>query len=389
MAEPKFYKRDFIPPKKTSFFLFGPRGTGKTTWLRKSVHPALHLNLLKSGEFLELESNPGGIRQKVEALPKGSWIFIDEIQKLPILLDEIQDLLLDYEDEYFFVLSGSSARKLKRAHGNLMAGRALSKNMFPLNSHELNFDFNLEEVLRFGTLPKIFRLSKKEEKIEFLNSYIDTYLKEEIQQEAAVRNLSKYHRFLRHAALMNGQVLNLSEISREVGVQRSTLDGYFKALTETLITSELPASLLKAKVKEVAASKIYFFDCGVVSALLNQLNLPLGETQGSLFETFILNEVKSYLSYSNRRADIEYWGAHQGGEVDLIITIDNIKTGIEIKSSKKYSKDFSKHLQELIDNKKIHHGIGVYCGTHEHKEQNVHFLNYLTFLRKLHAGYII
>lgn len=386
MVKAKFYKRDFIPPKKKSFFLFGPRGTGKTTWLRKSICPELHLNLLKSMDFLELESQPGIIRQKVEALPKNSWIFIDEIQKLPILLDEIQDLLLDYEDEYFFVLSGSSARKLKRVHGNLLAGRALSKNLFPLNSHELNFDFNLDDVLRFGTLPKIFRLTQKEEKIDFLSSYIDTYLKEEIQQEAAVRNLSKYHRFLRHAAMMNGQVLNLSEVSREVGVQRTTLDGYFKVLNDTLITSELPASLLKAKVKEVAASKVFFFDCGVVSALLNQLNLPLGTNKGSLFETFIINEVRSYLSYSNRRADIEYWGAHQGGEVDLIVTIDEIKIGIEIKSSKKYSKDFAKHLQELLDQKKIHHGIGVYCGPHELKDKDVRFLNFLAFLKKLHAG---
>ncbi|HEY8271381.1 MAG TPA: DUF4143 domain-containing protein [Pseudobdellovibrionaceae bacterium] len=153
---------------------------------------------------------------------------------------------------------------------------------------------------------------------------------------------------------------------------------------ESLITSELPTSLLKAKVKEIAASKVFFFDCGVVSALLNQLNLPLGDNKGSLFETFIINEVKSYISYSNQRADIEYWGgAHQGGEVDLIITVDGVKTGVEIKSSKKYSREFSKHLQELIDNKKIHHGIGVYCGPHEHKDQSVRFLNYLAFLKKL------
>ncbi len=386
MAEAKFFKRDFRPPKRSSFFLFGPRGTGKTTWLRKTLSPALHLNLLKSSDFLDLESHPELLRQKVEALPKGSWIFIDEIQKLPSLLDEVQDLLFDFEDKYFFALSGSSARKLKRAQGNLMAGRALSKVIFPLNSHELNFDFNLDEVLRFGSLPKVFRLKDVSEKTEYLYSYIDTYLKEEVQQEAAVRNLSKYHRFLKHAALLNGQVLNLSDISREVGVQRSTLDGYFKVLSDTLIASELPASLLKAKVKEVATPKFYFFDCGVVSALLNQLNLPLGDNKGALFETFILNEIRSYIAYKNKRAEIEYWGVHQGGEVDLIVTIDNIKIGIEIKSSKKFSSEFTKHLNQLLENKKIHQGIGVFCGTHEHKDKNSHFFPYLTFLKKLHSG---
>lgn len=384
-TNPVFYQRMFKPPKQ-SFFLFGPRGTGKTTWIRKIIQPALNINLLKTTDFLELEAQPELLRKKVEALDSGSWILIDEIQKIPILLDEIQDLLVDYDDTYNFALTGSSARKLKRVHANLLAGRAFSKSIFPLNSQELNFDFNLTDILKFGSLPKIFRMHSDDDKKEYLNAYVNTYIKEEIQQESIVRNLHKYHRFLRHSAILNGQILNLSDLSREVGVQRSTIDGYFQILKDTLLTFELPASILKAKVKEIAAPKVYFFDCGVTSALLNKLDDSTSDIQGTQFETFILNEIRSTLSYKNISHDLEYWGAHQGGEIDIILTLGKKRIGIEIKTAKKYSSNFSKHLANLLELKKIDTGLGVYWGKDAIKDKGVYFFSLMEFLKKLHNG---
>ncbi len=379
----KVFKRELKRPK-SSFFLFGPRGTGKTTWLRSHIEPALNVNLLKASQFMEYETNPSLLAKQVEALPEGSWVVIDEIQKLPELLDEVQDLISRFEDTISFCLTGSSARKLRSHHSNLLAGRAWTREMFPINSAEMDFDFDIDLILRFGTLPKVLRLPDLNEKKEFLSSYVRTYLKEEIQQEALVRNLSKYSRFLKHAAMMNAQVLNLSEVSREVGVKRSTLDSYFRILKETLITFEVPASLLKAKVKEVAQPKQYFFDPGVVRALLSKLNDPLDEGSGYLFETFILNEIRSAFGYQGETIEIEYWGVHNSGEVDFILSVGSKKIALEVKYSAKYKKEWSKSCAELLEKKKVNAAFGVYLGADSVKDRGVHFFPLVKFLKKLH-----
>ncbi|MBP9682429.1 MAG: ATP-binding protein [Bacteriovorax sp.] len=382
------YIRQLHLPNK-SFFLFGPRGTGKSTWLRDIFKPDLTIDLLRSDQFLELSANPSSLREKLEALKPHSKVVIDEIQKLPILLDEIHSYIFESNHNLQFALTGSSARKLKKSNANLLAGRAINKKMFSLNSHEIGADFNIDQILRFGTLPSVMNLKKENEKIEYLMTYVENYLKEEIQAEAAVRNLSSYHRFLKHAAIMNAQVLNVNNISKEASVARSTLDGYFNIIEETLLGSFVEAIHLKAKVKEVSTPKFYFFDCGVVRALRNELGEKITDTEkGYLLETFILNEIQSYSSYHQKYAEVYYWGTPSQNEVDFIISKGPINIGLEIKSSKKWKKEFNSGISVLLESKKIKKAIAVYLGPDRLKSEQIDVYPLKEFLSELHSGNI-
>ncbi len=263
--------------------MLGPRGTGKSHWLKNCFKPELTIDLLRSKTYLELSSDPSKLRSQVEALPFGSKIVIDEVQKLPALLDEVHSLIFDYKEKYQFALTGSSARKLKKQKANWLAGRAINYTFFTLTCVELEKDFRIDQILQFGSLPEICTSKNNQDKEDYLMAYIDNYLKEEIQQEAAARNLQSYHRFLTHAALMNGQVVNLNNISREAGVNRQTVEGYFQVLQDTLLGQIVEPILLKAKIKEVSTPKFYFFDCGVVRALQNNFDEVLGADKGYLF----------------------------------------------------------------------------------------------------------
>ena len=247
-----------------SFFLFGPRGTGKTTWLRQVLPNALWFDLLRIRTLLELTQQPDTLRQQVEALPRGSWVVVDEVQRLPSLLNEVHALIADHGRAYRFALSGSSSRKLKRMDVNLLAGRAINRQFFPLTAAELNFDFEVESVLRFGLLPQI--RSDPDFAVDALEAYVSNYLREEIQQEALVRRLDSFARFLQVASLMNGQTANVAGIARDAAVARPTVQGYFETLIDTLIAFWLPAWQSRAKVKEVASPKFYLFDPGVARA---------------------------------------------------------------------------------------------------------------------------
>ncbi len=372
-----------------SFFLFGPRGTGKSTWLRDVFKPDLSIDLLRSDRFLELSANPSALREKLDALKPRAKVVIDEIQKLPILLDEIHSYIFDSNKNLQFALTGSSARKLKKSNANLLAGRALNKKMFSLNSYEIGNDFDIEQILRFGTLPSVMNLKKESEKTEYLMTYVENYLKEEIQAEAAVRNLSSYHRFLKHAAIMNAQVLNVNNISKEASVARSTLDGYFNIIEETLLGNFVEAIHLKAKVKEVSTPKFYFFDCGVVRALRNELGEKISDSErGYLLETFILNEIQSYSSYHQKFAEIYYWGTPSQNEVDFVISKGSVNIGLEIKSSKKWKKEFNSGLSVLLESKKIKKAIGVYSGSERLKFGEIDIYPLKDFLSELHLGNI-
>ena len=358
------YPRLLSLPKK-SFFLFGPRGTGKSVWLKQHLPYAdLSVNLLKSSEYLKYKRNPSVLEQEVNALKnKKAWIVIDEIQKLPELLDEVHSLLFDSQNSYRFALSGSSARQLKRSHANMLAGRALSKKMFPLSKIEIGKDFKLSETLRYGQLPLSITESSSKNKIEFLDAYIETYLKEEIQAEALVRNLDNFYRFLSITALMNGQILNTANIARDVGVARSTVQGYFSILEDTLLGWYLPAYRNKAKVKEIAHSKFYLFDCGVQRALAGfHRDRPSVNETGLLFETFILNEFRSINSWKSHGAQFFYWRTEAGNEVDLIWKKGRKSIGFEIKSSSLWKERFNKGLNVLLNSGDIHQAFGIYQG---------------------------
>jgi predicted AAA+ superfamily ATPase len=223
-----------------SFFLFGPRGTGKTTWLKQVLPDALWFDLLRTQTLLALSRQPESFRQQVEGRPRGSWVVVDEVQRLPTLLNEVHALIAEHGARYRFALSGSSARKLKRMDVNLLAGRAINRQFFPLTAAELNFDCNnLDRVLRLGLLPQI--QAETDYAVEALEAYVGNYIREEIQQEALIRNLESFARFLEVAALMNGQIVNVAGISRDAAVARPTVQGYFATLVDTLIGFWLPA----------------------------------------------------------------------------------------------------------------------------------------------------
>jgi predicted AAA+ superfamily ATPase len=330
--------------------------------------------------------NPEKLRAYVEALPKNSKIVIDEIQRNPILLNEVHSLIFDFEDAYQFALTGSNTRKLKKQNVNLLAGRAITRQFFPLTSHELGDDFSIENILQYGSLPRAINLKKNVDKIDYLMSYVETYLREEIQQEAVVRNLQTYNRFLKHAAIMSGQVINLSNISREAAIPRATLDGYFSILKDTLLGDFVEPIHLKAKVKEVSTPKFYFFDCGVVRALRQELRHPLGSEKGFLLENLILNELKAFSSYQSLGWEIYYWGVPSGNEVDFVISHGKKNIGIEIKASKTWRKEYSQGLSTLLKAKKIHRAIGIYQGKEKLKQDGIEVFPIEKFLKVLWSG---
>ena len=247
-------------------------------------------------------------------------------------------------------------------------------------------DFNIEDILKYASLPEVLGLKNVDNKKDYLLSYVQTYLKEEIQEEAAVQKLSSYHRFLKHAALMNAQILNLSNISREAAVKRSTLDGYFKIVDETLLGSFVEPIHLRAKLKEVSHPKFYFFDCGVVRALQNRLDEPINEQKGYLLETFVLNEVRAYSEYHRKSWEISYWGTPSKNEVDFIVSEGKANIGIEVKSSTKWKKEYNKGLQALLETKKIKRAIALYLGKDKLKIGEIEVYPVESFCKELHLG---
>lgn len=371
-----------------SFFLFGPRGTGKSVWLDQELADAgLRINLLKSGDYLRYKQDPSLLAQQVQALPQNTWIIIDEVQKLPELLDEVHALLFESQHGYKFALSGSSARKLKQSQANMLAGRALTRRMFPLSMLETPEQFRLDTTLAHGRLPMAVTAPDETGRIEFLDAYVETYLREEIQQEALVRNLDSFYRFLTVAALVNGQMLNISNIAREVGVARSTVQGYFSILEDTLIGWYLPAFRNKAKVKEVAHPKFYLFDCGVQRALAGlHREKPSAAEQGTLFETWIINEFRALDAWRGHGGQFSYWRTPSGNEVDLIWRRGKQATGFEIKSGTRWKPEFNKGLEALLESGDISSAYGIYRGEHRLKVGAITVLPYREALQLAYDG---
>jgi len=371
-----------------SFFLFGPRGTGKTTWLRQKLSAAEWFDLLRTRTVLDLQQQPDLFRQRVEALPRGSWVVVDEIQRLPMLLTEIHALISEHGRNYRFALSGSSARKLKRLDVDLLAGRVINRQFFPLTAAELNCDVDLDRTLRFGLLPQIH--DDPEYAVDALDAYVSNYLKEEIQQEALVRRLDAFARFLQVAALMNGQVANVAGIARDTAIARMTVQGYLDILIDTLIGFWLPAWQPRAKVKEVSSPKFYLFDPGVARALAGRLREPIdGLERGFLLETWVLHELRAAMAFQNLGGDLRYWRTPSDSEVDFIWTRAKRAVGIEVKASSTWRRDFGGPLKALLGNGVVQAGFGVYTGTTELKDGPLRVLPLMKFLKALTAGDVL
>ncbi|MBI3183053.1 MAG: ATP-binding protein [Myxococcales bacterium] len=373
-----------------SFFLFGPRATGKTTWLRERLPNARWYNLLLESELVRLLRDRDQFRREVAALRKGSWVVVDEVQKLPALLDDVHEILSRPTLEIRFALTGSSARKLRRGQANLLAGRAVTRAFFPLVAAEFGFDFEVDDLLAFGCLPQVREETVATERIDLLDAYGTTYLTEEVRAEALVKNLAPFVRFLEVAALMNGQVTNVSSISRDAGVARPTVQGFFEVLVDTFIASWLPAFRPRARVKEVVHPKFFFFDSGVVRSLARRLREPLAPTErGPLLETYLLHELRAYVNDSGIGGELSYWRTPSGSEVDFIWSRGGRHVAIEVRASERWREQESRSLKELAASVARVRPIAVYLGSTPLKDERVEVLPLASFLRALEAGEIL
>ena len=349
-------KRVLKPPEQT-FFLLGPRGSGKTTWLRATFSDAHVIDLLSEETYQRLLASPGQFADELRAVPAGRWVIVDEVQRLPSLLNEVHRFIEERGQN--FVLCGSSARKLKRGGVNLLAGRALYRAMHPFVPEELGQQFDLEEILRYGTLPIVWDSTAKQ---ETLSAYAQLYLKEEIQAEALVRNLPGFARFLPIAALFHAQTVNVTNIAREAGVARTTVTGYLDILEETLLCFRLRAYETKLRVRERKLPKWYWCDPGIVRGMKRVTGTIAPEERGALFEGIVAQLLRAYKDYRGICDDIYYWATSGRStmEVDFILVRGSDLIAIEAKSGNTFADAWCKGLRAIEPLEGLRRRIVVY-----------------------------
>ena len=343
-----------LPPAGAeTFFLWGPRQAGKSTLLRQSYPDARWIDLLKADDFRRYAARPELLRQEIEAErtrggrqarvdQSARQIVIDEIQKVPALLDEVHWLM--ERRGCSFALCGSSARRVRRGGANLLGGRAVRYELRGVVARELEDDFDLDRLLNHGCLPRIYRADRL---ARLLDAYVGDYLKEEIAAEGVVRNIPRFSRFLEAAALCDGEVVNFANIARECGVSGHTARSHFEVLEDTLLGKWLPAYRKRAKRRVVQAPKFYFFDVGVVSRLARRGQvLSDSSDYGKAFENWVFHELAAYLGYREVDAALSYWRLAGGTEVDFIV--GDMEVALEAKSSRNVTRDHLKGLRSLV-----------------------------------------
>jgi uncharacterized protein len=349
-----------LEPPKGSFFLFGPRGTGKSTWLR-TVFPKAHtINLLDEALYQSYLADAGLFAAELRACAPGSLLVLDEVQRLPNLLNEVHRFM--EERRLRFALCGSSARKLKQSGTNLLAGRAVRKAMHPFVPEELGRQFQLERVLRWGSLPVIWNADDPQGALE---AYVQMYLREEIQSEAIVRNLPGFARFLPIAALFHGQTLNAAGLARDAQVARSTVTGYVSVLEDTLVAFLLPPYEARLRVKERKHPKLYWCDPGLVRAVKRQFSPPSAEERGSLLEGWVAELLRSYHDYRGLFEDWYYWspGEARETEVDFLLRRGREYVAIEVKAAASLAAAAPRGLRAIAELKGLVRRILIYGGT--------------------------
>ena len=369
------------PPADRSAFLWGPRKTGKTTLLRQQFPKACWIDLLDYDQFLSLSQRPTRLRQILEA-QTSKTVVIDEVQKIPPLMDEIHWLIENRT--YQFILCGSSARKLRRRESGLLGGRAWRYELYPFVTNELAH-FDLDKALLYGPIPAHYLSSNSEMD---LRGYVQDYLKEEIQAEALTRNLPAFSKFLRSASITNGMLLNYSNAARDAGVSVKTIREYYQILEDTLIGRQLTAWRKSRKRRLIETAKFFFFDTGIVSSLLERRSLIPGTWEyGRAFEHFILQECWAYRHYSKIEFPITFWRTASGSEVDLIL--GDADVAIEVKSSTSIG-DRPKGLHLFHEEHKCRKSFVISKEQHPRKiSSEITVLPWQDFCERLWAGDIL
>jgi len=360
---------------KKSHFLLGPRQTGKTFLIRHTLENVRVYDLLDSETFLSLSQNPGRIREELQ--PQDRIVVIDEIQRLPELLNEVHRLIETRGTR--FLLTGSSARKLRRGGINLLGGRARTKYLHPLTCKELGGHFDLFLTMERGLIPSIYF---SDEPRADLQSYAGSYLQQEIMAEGATRNIPAFSRFLRVAALCNAKVVNFTNVANDAQVARTTVYEYFEILKDTLLLHEVPAWRKSKKRKPLASSKYYFFDVGV-TAVLQGREFKAGTPEfGEAFETYLMHELKSFSDYVSGE-QLSYWRSTSGFEVDFII---GDHTALEAKAKNNLSPGDIKSLRMLAEEGKLKRYLCVSMEPRRRKIGTIDILPYKEFLDLLWDG---
>lgn len=362
----------------TSAFIFGPRGTGKTQWVKATFPEALYIDLLNNRVYTRLQADPTRLEAIVLA-HDNPWVIIDEVQKIPALLNEVHRLIEHHQRH--FILTGSSSRQLKRAGTNLLAGRARTHYMHPLTASEVGDSFDLNKSLRYGLLPTSYTSNDSQ---YFLESYVTTYLREEILQEGLVRNLGTFSKFIEIASFSQGAQLNLLAISREVGVSRKIVESYFEILEDLLIATQIPCFTKRAQRKLSQHPKFYYFDTGVFQVIRPKgpLDLPK-EIGGPAFETLFLQHLRAIIDYYRYDLNIYFWRTTSGTEVDFIVYGENGLFAFELKSSSYIERKDYRGLNEFKKDYPVAQCYLIYGGEQEERFDHILALPMKTVLFKL------
>jgi len=369
------YPRLLQPPPKQSFFLFGPRGVGKTAWAHQQFPDALFFDLLDYPTYTQLLAAPQRLGDQVPQGYKG-WVVVDEIQRVPELLNEVHRLI--ESRRLRFVLTGSSARKLRHRGVNLLAGRALTCHLHPLTALELGSDFNLKHALRWGCLPLACTSGKPQ---DFLNSYAATYLREEVQQEGFARNISAFNRFLEAASFSQASVLNMASVSRECAVSAKVVEDYFSILEDLLIAVRLPVFTKRAKRRMIAHPKFYYFDAGVFQAIRPRGPLDdLEQIHGAALETLFLQQARAFNDYAALGYRFHYWRTSTGNEVDFVLYGERGLRAFEVKMARNIRPDDLRTLQHFradFPEAKMHL---LYLGDRRWHDRGIEVVPFLDFV---------
>lgn len=386
MVETPFYTQNGVlfarlqTAPDASFFLFGPRGTGKSAWVRATFPDAPIFDLLDPALQVELLAAPERLSRKIDPAYRGR-VIIDEVQKIPALLDEVHRLIEDRGLR--FVLTGSSARKLRRSGVNLLAGRARTKHLFPLTAAELGKDFDLAHSLRYGQLPAAY---VERDPAAFLASYAQTYLREEVQQEGLTRNLGAFARFLELASFSQASLLNIAALAHDAAIDRKLAESYVSILEDLLLAVRLPAFTRKAKRRVTQHPKLFLFDAGVYRAIRPRGPLDsAAEIDGAALETLVLEELRAHNEYADLGYTLHYYRTATGHEVDFVLYGERGLVAIEVKRSDRLRSGDLSGLRTFLADYPMARAMIVYGGDRRFTEDRIEHVPVATFLRELPA----